>query len=53
MIIKHLDKLNFENIFNSLPVSILIIGKNLKMLFANLGAKEELKLDERLRFKNM
>ena len=53
MIINHLDKLNFENIFNSLPVSILIIDKNLKILYANLTAKEELNFNDRLRFKNI
>ena len=53
MIINHLDKLNFENIFNSLPVSILIIDKNLKILYANLTAKEELNFDDRLSFKNI
>ena len=53
MIINHLDKLNFENIFNSLPVSILIIDKNLKIVYANLKAKEELKFNDRLRFKNI
>ncbi len=53
MIINHLDKLNFENIFNSLPVSILIIDKNLKILYANLSAKEELNFDDRLSFKNI
>ena len=51
MIINHLDKLNFENIFNSLPVSILIIDKNLKILYANLTAKEELNFDDRLSLK--
>ena len=53
MIINHLDKLNFENIFNSLPVSILIIDKNLKILYSNLTAKEELNFDDRLNFKNI
>ena len=53
MIINHLDKLNFENIFNSLPVSILIIDKNLNILYANLKAKEELNFDDRLSFKNI
>ena len=53
MIINHLDKLNFENIFNSLPVSILIIDKNLKILYANLKAKEELNFNDRLSFKNI
>ena len=53
MIINHLDKLNFENIFNSLPISILIIDKNLKILYANLTAKEELNFDDRLSFKNI
>ena len=53
MIIKNLDRLNFENIFNSLPVSILIVDKNLKILYANLTAKEELNFDDRLSFKNI
>ena len=53
MITNHLHKLNFENIFNSLPVSILIIDKNLQIEFANLKAKEELNFNDNLRSKNI
>ena len=53
MIINHLEKLNFENIFNSLPISILIIDKNLKIVYANLKAKEELNVNDRLRFESI
>ncbi len=53
MIINHLDKLNFENIFNSLPISILIIDKSLNIEYANLKAKEELNFNDRIRFKSI
>ena len=53
MIIKHLNDLNFENIFNSLPISILIIDKNLKIDYANLKAKEELNFNDKLKFKSL
>ncbi len=53
MIVNHLDELNFENIFNSLPVSILIINKYLQIVYANLKAKEELNFYDNLRFKNI
>ena len=36
-----------------LPVSILIIDKNLKIVYANLKAKEELNFNDRLSFKNI
>ena len=48
MIINRLNDLNFENIFNSLPISILIIDKFLNVDYANLKAKEELNFNDKL-----
>ena len=53
MIINRLNDLNFENIFNSLPISILIIDKFLKIDYANLKAKEELNFNDKLEYKSL
>ena len=53
MIINRLNDFNFENIFNSLPISILIIDKFLKIDYANLKAKEELNFNDKLESKSL